>query len=239
MLPGVVAGHYRVEEAHIDLANLSQRTEAHFHETLVSALDAARQIATLSNGARIEFDLASIDIGSAPGNANIAGAAEHSIDVRPIDRFLRAWTGLIERARAGALRRLAVVGGGAAGVETLLAMQYRLGLEAVRGDAIECHLITDDRELLPTHNERVQRIFSRICGTRGIEVHLANPAVKVERDGIYTASGRVAADAMVWATGAAAAPWLRNTGLGAGSRGLRRGERTLAVPFASLRIRRR
>ena len=68
----------------------------------------------------IGYDLLSIDIGSTP-NLTVAGAAEHVTPVKPIDRLLERWSALTARLSADhSTRRVAVVGGGAGGVELIV-----------------------------------------------------------------------------------------------------------------------
>ena len=214
MLPGLVAGHYEHAAVHIDLERLSRFAGARFLPTRAAGVDPHRRVVALPDGGALEFDLVSLDVGAAPATAGVPGAAEHAVGAKPVDRFLQTWEGWRERARAGALRRLLVVGGGAAGVETVLAMQYRLARERGRGDAVECALATDVDRLLPMHPPRVQAILARILGERGVRLHLATPAARVEPDAIVAADGRrIEADAIVWATGAAALPWVRRLGV--------------------------
>lgn len=214
MLPGLVAGHYDHAAVHIDLERAARFAGARFLQTLAAGVDPRRRVATLADGGPLEFDLVSLDVGSAPATAGVPGAAEHAVGVKPVDRFLRAWDAWRERARGGALRRLLVVGGGAAGVETILAMHHRLAREAGRAEAVACALATDVDRLLPMHPPRVQGILARILGERGIGLHLATPAARIEPDAMIAADGRrIPADAIVWATGAAALPWLRGLGV--------------------------
>ena len=50
--------------------------------------------------------------------------------------------------------------------------------------------------------------------SRGIGLHLATPAARIEPGAMIAADGsRIAADAIVWTTGAAALPWLRELGV--------------------------
>jgi selenide,water dikinase len=187
---------------------------ARFRETLAAGVDTRRRVVTLADGGSLEFDLVSLDVGSAPATAGVPGAAEHAVGVKPVDRFLQVWDACRERARGGQLRRLLVVGGGAAGVETILAMHHRLARETGRADAVGCALATDVDRLLPMHPPRVQGILTRILGERGIGLHLATPAARIEAGAMIAADGRrIAADAIVWATGAAALPWLRGLGV--------------------------
>jgi selenide,water dikinase len=213
MLPGLIAGHYRTDAIHLDLEHIARFADARFLQTLVTAFDARRRTATLADGASLAFDVASLDIGSRPPTDGIAGASEHAIGVKPVEPFLRVWDEWRERARAGKFGRLVVVGGGAAGVETMLAMQHRLGRETGRRDAVECELLSDD-DVLPDHNDRVRAIFRRILTERGVELRLGNRVERVTAATVEAENGGVVrADAVVWATGAAPLPLLGTTGL--------------------------
>jgi len=220
MLPGLVAGHYAFADAHIDLERVARFARARFLPTEIAALDPVARTVTLGDGTRLDFDLASLDIGSTPATAGVPGATEHAVGVKPVEAFLHAWADAVERARAGTLRRAAVVGGGAAGLELALAMQHRIAQETGRRDAVEWQLLTDVDALLPMHTARVRAIFRRLLAEREIEVHLASPVVRVEPGVAFAANGfRVAGDLIVWATGAASSPRLAGAGLAVDERG--------------------
>jgi selenide,water dikinase len=213
MLPGLVAGHYGYHDCHIDLERLARFAGARFLQTLSRSVDPARREVVLADGTAVGYDIVSIDVGSSPAMAGIAGAPENVIAVKPVEAFLPAWNALIARARTGGLGKLAVVGGGAAGVELLLAMQHRLA-RLVGTAAVRFLLVTDADRLLPGHNPNVQSAFRRILSERRVEVHFDSRVARVEPGAVIAANGeRIAADAIVWATGAAAAPQLRATGL--------------------------
>jgi selenide,water dikinase len=212
MLPGLVAGHYRFDQVHLDLERVTHFAGARFLQTLVTGFDPRSRVVTLADGATLAFDVASLDVGSRPPTDGIPGAEEHAIGVKPVEPFLRVSGQWLERARAGT--RLAVVGGGAGGVETLLSMQHRFRRETGRADAVECHLVTDVDQVLPDHGARAQAIFRRILAERGVELHLASRVVRVEAGAVHAANGLVVrAHAIVWATGAAPLPLLRASGL--------------------------
>jgi selenide,water dikinase len=220
MLPGLVAGHYTFAETHIDLERVARFAGARFLATIATGLDPAARVVTLADGTSLAFDLVSLDIGSRPATAGIPGAAAHALGVKPADAFLRAWDALLERARAGALKRAVVVGGGAAGIEMVLAMQHRVGAATGRRDAVEWQLLTDVDVLLPAHGPRVRRIFRRILAEREVEVHLSSRVARVEPGVVCAANGyRVAVDFILWATGAAAPPRLAGSGLAVDDRG--------------------
>ena len=203
MLPGLIAGHYRYGDCHIDVEALARAAGARFCGGIAERIDTVARRVALAGGLELEYDVVSVDVGAVPATAGIAGAAQNALGVKPFESFLPAWDALIERARTRGIRRLAVVGGGAGGVEVMLAMHYRLA-RMQPGVPLRFSLVTEAAELLPTHNPAVRHAFRRLLSSRGIEMHFDSRVVRVERDGIAAAGGAfVPADAIIWATGAA------------------------------------
>ena len=232
MLPGLIAGHYTKEEAHIDLQLLSRfaGTDVVFDEAV--GLDLAKKQVLFRQRPPIGYDALSIDIGSTP-NLTVAGAAEHAVPVKPIDRLLERWSAVIARLSADdSIKRVAVVGGGAGGVELLLSVQHairtRLAAEGRRGGDLEYHLFTEGDQVLPTHNASVRRRFERILTERGVRVHRGRAVVEVARGVLRTADGRMHdIDETLWTTQAASAPWLGESGLAVDADGFVQVSRTL------------
>ncbi len=149
MIPGLIAGHYRPEECRIDLRPLAARAGGRFIEDSAAGVDLARREVTTAGGGRLVYDLLSLDIGSTSGDP--ARVSRHALRLRPVEGFLAGWERLREAARRSEVRRIAVVGGGAGGVEVLLAMQH-----ALAGAAVEFALF-DDTRILGGHNAGVRR----------------------------------------------------------------------------------
>jgi selenide,water dikinase len=212
MLPGLVAGHYAPRETHVELLPLALSAGATFVPDRVVAVDLRTRTATLANGRTETFEMLSLDIGSTP-DVRVPGAAEFTLRAKPFDAFLRAWTVWQTEALTGGVRAIAVVGGGAGGVELLLAMQHRLA-STMRAEAPRFALVTDQATLLPTHAATVRARLGHILVERGAVLHLASGAVAVEPGTIVVTHGRrIAVDRIVWATSAAAAPWPAASGL--------------------------
>ena len=232
MLPGLIAGHYTFDEAHIDLHRLARFAGARAVFDEAVGLDLSRGRVLFESRPPISFDLLSIDIGSTP-NLVVAGAREHAVPVKPIDTLLARWASVEKRLRASSTRtRIAVVGGGAGGVELILAIQFRLRrlFEREGRDArhLEYHLFTDGPQILPTHNPSVRRTFERVFSERGIALHAGSAVAEVTGDRLRTADGAWhQADEVLWTTEAAAAPWLARSGLAVDDRGFVRVSSTL------------
>ena len=219
MLPGYIAGHYQYEDVHIDLSRLTHFAQARFVRDEAEGIDLTARRVVCRGLPPVPYDLLSVNIGSAPRMNNVAGAREYAVPVKPIHAFDARWRLLLERVRSRAgISRIAVVGGGAGGVELTLSMQHRLRHEvraAGRDPAtISFHLLSASAQILPTHNASVRRAFERVLAQRDVVVHPNAEVHQVSATGLTTKRGLVVeADEIVWVTQAAGASWLRDTGL--------------------------
>jgi selenide,water dikinase len=219
MLPGYVAGHYGYDDVHIDLRRLAEFAGARFFRTEAVGLDRHDHKLYCSDRPAIAYDRLSINIGSTPKLNDAGGQSSRAVAVKPIYQFNERWLALLARVQSqpGPMH-IVVVGGGAGGVELLLAMQHRLRqeLHSLGQDpsALRFSLFTRGATILPTHNTAVQQRFTRTLKDRGVALHL-NAAVQAVHDqGLTTGNGEhYMADEVIWVTRAGGASWLRDTGL--------------------------
>ncbi|TMG89705.1 MAG: pyridine nucleotide-disulfide oxidoreductase [Betaproteobacteria bacterium] len=167
-------------------------------------LDPTKREVTTARGERLRYDVLSLDTGSSAGEP--AGATDRALRVRPVEAFLAGWERLRESARNGEVRRIAVVGGGAAGVEVLLAMRHGLA-----GSATQFALFSE-LPVLAGHGAR--RRIARILGERGVTVHSGRKVLAAGENGLeLDGGGRFGAQAAVWAAGAYAPSWIARSAL--------------------------
>ena len=205
MLPGLVAGLYAPEECRVELPRLALAAGARLiHDRATGLRPAAHRLLCARHPA-LRYDWLSINIGSVarplpPGGGPL-------LPVRPI--------GSLDARLAAALpaARVAVVGGGAAGVELAFSLRHRLGPEA------EVALLPGAR-LLPQAGELARRSVRRALARRRIVVIEGAAVEGAEPDALLLADGRrIACDLALWTTGAAAPGWLRETGLALDAQG--------------------
>ena len=219
MIPGYLAGHYSHAEAHIDLRPLSSRAGARLIHAATTALDLDARRVIVDGRPPVPFDFASLDIGSRPVTGPITGADIHGLPVKPADRFLERWRDVeAEAVERKGRYRLTMVGGGAAGVEVCLALHRRLAGAVAKGGgdpgSLAFRLVTDGMSLLPDHGPGVRRRLEQALLEAGIDVRRGARVEALEEGCLLLADGsRLPSDATILATGAAAAPWLRGTGL--------------------------
>jgi selenide,water dikinase len=210
MLPGVIAGLYKPDEAHIDLVRLAAVTGTRLIHAEAIGIDRAAKRVLLAARPPIAYDTLSIDVGITPDLTSIAGAAQHGVAVKPIGAFLEKLEHLLVRCRAGEVRRLAVIGGGAGGVELVLSLRARLRTDAARDGGrpdISLALVTGEA-LLATHNSRVQRAFRRHLAAAGIDLYERCAVTALKAGSIVCRDGKnVQTDAVLLATDAAPPGW--------------------------------
>jgi selenide,water dikinase len=213
MLPGVAAGLYRPAEALIDLRALAARAGATLVQDSVTGLDPAARLLRRAGGPPIAYDLLSINTGATPDLAQVPGAAAHAMPLKPIDALLPRLAALEAGARAGQV--VAVVGAGAAGTEMALALGHRLGPRGVR-----LVLVAGAAGLLPGMPAALRRRAAAALAAAGVALREGEDVAAVTAGGLRFDRGpAVAADAVLWATGAAPAAWLAESGLARDARG--------------------
>ena len=209
MLPGLLRDVYSHEECHIDLGKLARWSGAQLIRAAASGLDPVGQEVLFEDRTRLAYDVVSFDIGSTPPKANIAGAAEFGIPIKPLDSFLAKLDELEQNLTSG--DSLAVIGGGAGGVETALAMRRRFQKQAVD---LRVTLVCKDDRVLAGHSPAVAKRMARALADAGVEVTLGSGAVEVASAAVQLNDNRkVPADVTILATGAAAPDWPAASGL--------------------------
>lgn len=213
MLPGFVAGHYTLDECHVDLGPLARFARARLIHAEAIGLDRDRRQVLLAGRPGLRFDVVSLNVGATP-SLSVPGSAEHTIPVKPIHRFVARWEALRLRVEtAPRPMSIAVVGGGAGGVELSLAIRHRLG------DKATVELLTKG-SLMQSHTARTGTLLRRAMAERGVGFREEIEVASVEPHTLALAGGeRVHADEILWVTEAAAPSWLAATGLALDGKG--------------------
>lgn len=219
MLPGLIAGHYTLEDCHIDLRKLCQWAGAQFIRDEVQHIDPLTKQIDCHQYPSLRYDILSINIGSQPALNTINGAAAYGCPVKPIKQFLQNWHQWLKSARtSNHSKRIVVIGGGAAGIEILLALHYKL----CNTTAIQANftLINADHTILSGHNERVQAFFKHRLQTLGITIISGKHVISAdEHQLMLNDQTTLNYDFAAWAIHASAQSWLAESGLQCDSRG--------------------
>ncbi|BAZ38028.1 FAD-dependent pyridine nucleotide-disulfide oxidoreductase [Calothrix sp. NIES-4101] len=219
MLPGHIAGFYTHDECHINLEKLTNFAGAKLYIDEVINLDLENNKVISTHLPEIEFDILSIDIGSTPATITVPGAKEYAIPAKPVSILLREWDKFCrEIIHYSPPIRIAIVGGGAGGVELALAMRAKLNnLNLHENQEIEIHLFHRDQELMPSYHLFMRHLLTKVLLQQGIKLNLKETVCKIEKleklhlncESGLTWEG----DRIFWVTQASAPQWLKTTGV--------------------------
>lgn len=217
MVPGFVAGHYTLDDCVIPLAPLLKDTAITWLPHHVTALNADTRRVTLDDGRTLDYDGLSVNTGPVQDRqkteAMMPGAQEHGLFVRPIETFGAQWPQVLAQAQAAPQPlRLAVIGGGAAGIELAMAVRQRLPTAQVT-------LIHGRAEVAAGYAPAVRQRVVQALQQRNITL-LRERATALPPGQVQLQSGAtLACDVPLIATGAQAPAWLAGSGLALDERG--------------------
>ncbi len=212
MLPGCIAGDYTADEIHIDVLRLARQAGCRLIHASATGLDRTSKHVLFADRPPLAYDLLSINVGITPDLSQIKGASDHAVPVKPIAGIL----GRLERAEAAvrSLPRpasLAIIGGGAAGIELALALDQRN--RKLSRFPSQITLIAGGG-LAPSLNPGVQRRVRRALSAAGITVIESDRGVAIEPDAVILASGRLIVNDVAFVSTHARLPgWLSETDL--------------------------
>jgi len=236
MVPGFLQGTYSEEEIAVDVPRLAARSGGRFLAGTAVALDPARRAVHLAGGEEVTYDLVSFAVGSDTAGVEDPAVAGSVQRIKPLARVTRLRERLFDlagggpqpvegaegadgadRAGAAAERRVAVVGGGAAGVEVACAAEKVL---ASFGPGGRVMIVEAGADILSGYTARCRRRARDILAARGIAVKTASPVAAVRADAVEIAGGgEIASDLTIWLTGAVALPLFQGSGLPLDARG--------------------
>lgn len=231
-VPTWLAGECTLRETQIDVAALCQRANARLMLSPANMVNTQERYVALANGERVNFDVASVNIGS-----TLTSPQQHGenlpmlLAMRPLSSLHQRWQALqndIRHLPSGGAQRVVGVGGGAAGCETLMSVLAQLRKQRPDIDW-QGHLLSASNAL-PDAGRLPRWLTQRALSQAGITVHSDQRGEALVAGGITTQNGKhIAADIVLWATGAVGHPWLMSTELPLDQYGFIRVNNTLEV----------
>lgn len=210
MVPGVVSRRYTPDETTIDVVPLARRAGAAVVLAPARRVLADMQQVELEGRPPLPYDLASINIGSTVAGLELPGVREHAVPTRPIGRFLPRLDAHLA-ALSTDRPAVAVVGGGAGGVELAFCLEARLRGQGLRP---EVTLYTGSDRVLAARAPAVSEAVARAARARGLRLRTGTRVTEVTGTHVILSDNSSApADLCVWVAGAAAHPLARASGL--------------------------
>lgn len=169
-MPAVLAGLLPPEAARIPLAPLLEAAGARWLRDRVTGLEADARQLRRGDGSLLAYDLLSLNLGARP-----LAPPSGTLPARP-------WSGLLAAVEAAWPRpgRIAVIGGGLAGVELALALAQRTG-QSQPGRVL---LVEAAPRLLPALPIRFAERLRRALEAAGVTLHLGLQVLALRPDGV-------------------------------------------------------
>lgn len=217
MLPAVLAGLLPEAELKIDLTKLTRRCRAELIVDKVVGLDPETRAVDLAVHPEQTFDVASIDIEPANIREELCQTHRILVAVRPLATFLSRLEVRVQEllaqyrdAPGPDYLQLAVIGGGALGVELALCLEERAHRE---GWHAEVRVIESQIDILAGYAPRTVRAVHKLFRKRLISLHTGAAVVDCDEDGpaelVLESGERIRIDLAIWAAGAAPPGLLR------------------------------
>lgn len=220
MVPGYLQGTYREEEIAVRVPDLMERAGGSFLAGKAVGIDPAgrRVRVETADGAReVPYDLVSFAVGSNTAGIDSPRVAGEAQRIKPLERVHALRERLLALADGPDEVSVALVGGGAAGVEIALAIAAVL---EKGGKANRITLLESGEDILSGYRHRFRERARTILRKRKIAVRTGLRVSAVHAEEVETEEGvRVPSRLTVWLTGAVAWPLFRDSGLPLDGRG--------------------
>ncbi|MDJ0642596.1 MAG: FAD-dependent oxidoreductase [Erythrobacter sp.] len=176
MVPGWIAGEHDRDAGLVDLAGLARRAGVDLVLDRCTGIDGDSGTIATESGSSIRFDFASLDTGGIGRARAILGEDPRVLDVRPIDGFVEKLGNWIA-ANSSAESHVAIVGGGAGGVELAFGLRNRAG----PGPTPSVTLVAGKDGLLPGFSGGVLRHVRSDLAAQGIVLAETDAAIESGR----------------------------------------------------------
>jgi len=220
MLPGLLAGHYTSDDIHIDLRKVCTWANVRFIEDYVVSLDTHAKTLTLSQHPKITYDTLSIDIGSTP-DLSLPGLKDFAQAVKPIDQFYPRYQACLKRCHTASeipnkSYNIAVVGGGAGGIEVVLAMAKALD----KTKHISITLVIRGAEVLSGYPQKISQQALYALNKLNVKLITDFDVIRVEQNKLIASDQQtIHIDEAFFCTQAIAAEWPSLSGVSCDKRG--------------------
>ena len=224
MLPGTLAGLYDPSDMEIDLHRLTRTAGVELLIDEAIALDAVRKEVRFRERPPVAYDVACIGVGSVPLQMEQLKTHPGFVSIKPMFTAVPRLDSAI-RQTGNVPVRIAIVGGGAAGVEVAFCVEHRI---RKAGGTPQITLVDANSQILTGFRPRTIQVVERELQRRGIDVRHGGRVIGLSGlDLTLDDGGILTADVVIWVTGACPPPLLEQVSLPKSASGFLRVHNTL------------
>ena len=208
---------------------LSRSSHTAFRLGDVVGIDWEPSRVRLADGDELPFDYLILATGVVPWYGAVVGAAEHAVPLKTIIDATRVRNSILRSFEAAAARpdrvgpgatTIAIVGGGASGVELagylsdVLFRSFVKDYPQISRDRMRLTVLELGDRLLQGFDARLSRYAEAALRRRGVDVRLRTRVERIDAGGVILESGEsIPASTIVWAGGVSAPGWLAEAGV--------------------------
>lgn len=205
MLPGLLAGRYAVEQCRIALQPLCAAAGIDWLQDAATGLEADTRTLLLAGGRACRGRWLSLNLGGQPPAPAQDGTAMEVLPVKPFAGFISRWSAWRTQPAP-----VAILGGGAAGVEVALALAPQ----------VPSLTLYSAERLLGGHPPALRERALRHLHGAGVQVHEHCGIERIREDALESAGRAVwRGGRLILASGARPLPWLVGSRLVVDGRG--------------------
>ncbi len=229
MLAGTMAGDYQPSDMQIDLVRLGVSCGVRFVHGKVTGHDVAGRRLLLEDRPAVDYDLLSVGIGSRP---MLPPGGEGGLSIKPMQTFLSRLRATIDDTLSQSSEKplqIAIVGGGASGVEIAFCLQQFFKKQYGGTTPPTLTLVDAGKQVLVKMPPRTQQLATKELHRRGIQLRFNSRIDRVEgeRQLVFKNGERMEVDLVLWATSAKPPALLGALGLPFDERGFLQTRSTL------------
>lgn len=207
---------------------LGRSSHATFRLGDVVGIDWERRRVRLADGDELGFDYLILATGVVPWYGGVPGAAEHAIPLKAVTDATRVRNSILRSFEAAAAHpdrvgpgatTIAIVGGGASGVELagylsdVLLRSFVKDYPQIPRDRMRLAVLELGDRVLPGFDAGLSRYAESALRRRGVDVRLHTRVARIDPGGVMLEGGEtVPASTIVWAGGVSAPDWLAGAG---------------------------
>jgi len=165
MGPGMLSGFYKPQEIRFDVKGLTESRGGEFIEDTVITVDPVKRRIHLKSGKSADYDVLSFNTGSEIDTGPVDASYDNIFKVKPIENLFTARCKIIEALKKGPAN-IAVIGGGAAGIE-MANNAWRIAADMNAESKTKITMIARGK-ILHRFHARVRKLAIKSMNARGI-----------------------------------------------------------------------
>jgi NADH dehydrogenase FAD-containing subunit len=214
MGPGLLSGVYTPREVRFNVKRLTESRGGEFIEDKAITVDPGKRTIQLKSGKTLDYGVVSFNTGSEIATGPVDASFDNIFKVKPVENMFTARCKIMEALEKGPVN-IAVIGGGAAGVE-MVNNVWRIAADMKVESKIKITMISRGK-ILHRFSPRVRKLTVKSMNAKGITLEEDMPVKENTKEKFLLEDGReIPFDFAFVATGTKPSDIFRDSGIPTG-----------------------